>query len=100
MKDLTPRLVDEAESKRLGVQHGWYGTRVSGTFMTASCATYDECLDAIEKLPEPVAKAAVPHADKPHLNDAKPAAPSMYQSYAQLSAVRVGYAPSRLGKRQ
>jgi len=58
VKDLTPRLIEESESKKLGIPHGWYGTRVSGTFMTGPCASLDECLEAIRLLPEVAAKLA------------------------------------------
>jgi hypothetical protein len=53
METLSARFVDEAESKRLGIVHGWYGVRVSGTLMTASCSTREECLEAISHLPKP-----------------------------------------------
>jgi hypothetical protein len=58
MQNLAPRLIAEAESKRLGIQHGWYGTRVNGTLMTGPCATRDECLQKIDQVPEPAAKTA------------------------------------------
>jgi hypothetical protein len=50
MEDWAPRHVEKAESKRLGIEHGWYGTKVSGTFVTGPQATRQECLVAISKL--------------------------------------------------
>ncbi len=44
MINLTPRLIEEIEAKKLGIPHGWYGTRVSGTLMTGRCASFDDCL--------------------------------------------------------
>jgi hypothetical protein len=50
MQDWTPRQVDKEEAARLGVPAGWYGTKVSGTFVTGPLATQDECLAAISAL--------------------------------------------------
>jgi hypothetical protein len=99
MMDLIPRFVDEMEAKRLGVEHGWYGTRVNGTFMTGSCATQDACLEAIGEIPEPATKVAPPGTEKSGAGKGKLADGSIYKSYTQLSAIRVGYKPSRQGKR-
>jgi hypothetical protein len=63
MEHLAPRFIDEAESKKLGILHGWYGTRVSGTLMTGPCSTDDECLQKISQLPEPAATATRSMAD-------------------------------------
>jgi len=98
VKDLTPRLIEESESKKLGIPHGWYGTRVSGTFMTGPCASLDECLEAIRLLPEVAAKpGATSPADE---RSARPAATPVYALYSQVSAGRVGYKPSRQGNRR
>ena len=56
MENLKPRLISEAESRGLGIQHGWYGTRVSGTLMTGPCSTHEECLKKISELPEPASE--------------------------------------------
>jgi hypothetical protein len=98
VKDLTPRLVEESESKKLGVAQGWYGTRVSGTFMTGPCASLDECLEAIRLLPDVAEKpGAFSHDDKV---GAWPAATSAYPLHSQASAGRVGYKPSSQGNRK
>ena len=98
MKDLTPRLIEESESKKFGIPQGWYGTRVSGTFMTGPCASLDECLEAIRLLPD---VAATPGAISPGEKvGARPAATSIYPLYSQASAGRIGYKPSRQGNRQ
>jgi len=98
VKDLTPRLIEESESKKLGVPQGWYGTRVSGTFMAGPCASLAECLEAIRLLPDVAANpGAVSPGDKV---GTRPAATSVYALYSQVSAGRVGYKPSRQGNRQ
>ena len=43
MQILSPRFVDTAEATRLGVQSGWYGTKVSGTFVTGPHQTEKDC---------------------------------------------------------
>jgi len=43
MQILSPRFVDEAEAVRLGVQSGWYSTKVSGTFVTGPHQTEADC---------------------------------------------------------
>ena len=43
MQILSPRFVDTAEATRLGVQSGWYGTKVSGTFVTGPHQTEQDC---------------------------------------------------------
>ena len=50
MEDWAPRHIEKAESKRLGIEHGWYGTKVSGTFVTGPLASRQECLVALSKL--------------------------------------------------
>jgi len=52
---LSPREVGQNEAQRLGVQSGWYSTKVSGTFVTGPHATQDECMSKITELnPPPV----------------------------------------------
>lgn len=58
MKNLNTRHIEKDESDRLGIKHGWYGTRVNGTLMTGPSVTEEACLAAIKALPEPVVKAA------------------------------------------
>ena len=43
MEDRSFRFVDEPESRRLGVQSGWYVTKISGTFVTGPHATQEDC---------------------------------------------------------
>jgi hypothetical protein len=50
MDSWAPRKVDQEEAKRLGVPAGWYGTKVSGTFVTGPLETHDACLAAISAL--------------------------------------------------
>lgn len=64
MQNLTPRLIGDAEARRLGIPRGWYGTRVSGTLMTGACATLERCVAAIDLLPEPVDIAVPATPDK------------------------------------
>jgi hypothetical protein len=42
MQGLSSRFVDNVESLRLGVQSGWYVTKVSGTFVTGPHATEED----------------------------------------------------------
>jgi hypothetical protein len=49
MSTLSSRHVGSEESLRLGVQSGWYCTKMSGTFVTGPHATEDECLLEIAK---------------------------------------------------
>ena len=44
------RHVDAAEATYLGVESGWYGTKVSGTFVTGPHATDEDCLRQIKTL--------------------------------------------------
>lgn len=53
MENLVPRLIGEPEAKRLGVKDGWYGTKMSGTFMTGPSASLEACMKAIDLVPEP-----------------------------------------------
>jgi hypothetical protein len=50
MKRLSPRYVDTMEAARLGVPSGWYGTKVSGTFVTGPHPTEEDCLKEIAKI--------------------------------------------------
>ena len=43
MEVFSPRFVDKAEAARLGVESGWYGTKVSGTFVTGPHPTEQDC---------------------------------------------------------
>jgi hypothetical protein len=56
MTILTPRHVQLDESLRLGVTSGWYGTKVSGTFVTGPHATQEECASKILELYPPPTK--------------------------------------------
>ena len=50
MTNLSTRHVEAVEANRLGVKSGWYGTKVSGTFVTGPHATDEECLRKIKEL--------------------------------------------------
>jgi hypothetical protein len=50
MTSLSSRHVEAAEATRLGVKSGWYGTKVSGTFVTGPHSTDRECLQKIKEL--------------------------------------------------
>jgi hypothetical protein len=50
MTPLSSRHVEAAEASRLGIKSGWYGTKVSGTFVTGPHATDNECLAKIKEL--------------------------------------------------
>lgn len=55
MQNLLSRHVKADESLRLGVESGWYTTKVSGTFVSGPHASNDECLKKIAELnPPPV----------------------------------------------
>jgi len=49
-QDLLHRHVEAAESRRLGIKSGWYGTKVSGTFVTGPHASEAECVRRITEL--------------------------------------------------
>ena len=53
MQELLHRLVSVTESAQLGVESGWYGTKVSGTFVTGPHATEAECVRKINELAGP-----------------------------------------------
>jgi hypothetical protein len=50
MQELLHRHVEAAEARRLGVEPGWYGTKVSGTFVTGPHPTEAECVRKITEL--------------------------------------------------
>ena len=56
MQILSARHVTTEESLRLGVVSGWYGTKVSATFVTGPHATQEDCLSKIAELTPPPAK--------------------------------------------
>jgi hypothetical protein len=57
MQELIYRRVGMAEAAQLGVESGWYGTKVSGTFVTGPHATEAECVSKIGELNGPIKKA-------------------------------------------
>ena len=70
MQNLTPRHIEAAESKILGIEQGWYGVKVSGTIMTGPASTHEKCLETIGLLPDPVIKGpALTHDAVPAHND-------------------------------
>ena len=56
MQNLSPRHVKLEESLRLGVESGWYSTKVSGTFVSGPHETMDDCLNKIAELDPPPIK--------------------------------------------
>src|SRR6266508_994831 len=57
MQNLSPRHVMTEESLRLGVESGWYSTKVSGTFVSGPHSSEADCLRRIAEInPPPVAK--------------------------------------------
>ncbi len=58
MQNLSSRHVKAEESARLGVQSGWYVTKVSGTFVTGPHATNEDCIREIAELNPPAPPAA------------------------------------------
>ena len=70
MQNLTPRHIEAAESKILGIEQGWYGVKVSGTIMTGPASTHEKCFEMIGLLPDPVIKGpALTHDAVPTHND-------------------------------
>jgi len=60
MQNLSPRHVMTEESLRLGVESGWYSTKVSGTFVSGPHSTEADCLRRILEInPPPVVKKRV-----------------------------------------
>lgn len=56
MQNISPRHVEANEATRLGVQPGWYGTKVSGTFVTGPHTTQADCRRKIGELDAPEGK--------------------------------------------
>jgi len=56
MQNLSPRHVTTEESLRLGVESGWYSTKVSGTFVSGPHASEDDCLRRIAEIDPPMKK--------------------------------------------
>lgn len=57
MQNLSPRHVKTEEALRLGVDSGWYSTKVSGTFVSGPHDTEDGCLRRIAEIePRPKKK--------------------------------------------
>jgi hypothetical protein len=56
MPELLHRQVKIEEAARLGVEPGWYGTKISGTFVTGPHATEADCISKIADLMGPVKK--------------------------------------------
>jgi hypothetical protein len=50
MMKLSLRHVEKAEAARLGVESGWYGTKVSGTFVIGPFPTEESCLTKIAEI--------------------------------------------------
>jgi hypothetical protein len=56
MQNLSPRHVKPEESLRLGVESGWYSTKVSGTFVSGPHASEADCLKKIAEINPVVSK--------------------------------------------
>ncbi len=56
MQNLSSRHVLKDESLRLGVASGWYGHKVSGTFVAGPFDTKEECNKRIAELDPPAPK--------------------------------------------
>lgn len=56
MQNLSPRHVMAEESRRLGVDSGWYSIKVSGTFVSGPHASEADCLRKIAEIDPPVTK--------------------------------------------
>jgi hypothetical protein len=99
MQDLTPRLIEAAESKILGIEQGWYGVKVSGTIMTGPSSTREKCLETIGLLPEPIIKRfALPGHTVPTRNEEEsPVSPaaSARPSMQTVSLYQIGRKPRR-----
>jgi hypothetical protein len=57
MQNLSPRHVKTEESLRLGVESGWYSTKVSGTFVSGPHVSEADCLRRIAEIDPPPPKA-------------------------------------------
>jgi hypothetical protein len=58
MQNLSPRNVGQEESLRLGVESGWYSTKISGTFVSGPHGSEADCLRRIAEIDPPPAKVA------------------------------------------
>ena len=47
MQNFSTRHVEMSESLRLGIKPGWYGTKISGTFVTGPHSTQESCLGQV-----------------------------------------------------
>ncbi|MET0677321.1 MAG: hypothetical protein ABW175_16105 [Bradyrhizobium sp.] len=56
MQNLSPRHVMAEESRRLGVDSGWYSIKVSGTFVSGPHASEADCLRKIAEIDPPATK--------------------------------------------
>jgi hypothetical protein len=56
---LSSRHVQNEEALRLGIQSGWYTTKVSGTFVTGPHTTQEECTVKIRELNPPSLKRKI-----------------------------------------
>jgi hypothetical protein len=56
MQNLSPRHVKTEESLWLGVESGWYSTKVSGTFVSGPHASEADCLRKIAEINPPPVK--------------------------------------------
>jgi hypothetical protein len=56
MQNLSPRHVKTEESLRLGVESGWYSTKVSGTFVSGPHVSEADCLRKIAEINPPPQK--------------------------------------------
>jgi len=59
MQNLSPRHVKTEESNRLGIQSGWYSTKVSGTFVSGPHESESDCLRKITELDPPPPKGKI-----------------------------------------
>jgi hypothetical protein len=61
VENLSPRHVKQEEATRLGVQSGWYSTKVSGTFVSGPHDSESACAQKIIELnpPPKVAKSRI-----------------------------------------
>lgn len=50
MTNLLPRHVENTEATRLGVEPGWYATKVSGTFVVGPYPSEESCLEKISEI--------------------------------------------------
>jgi hypothetical protein len=103
MQNLTPRHIEAAESKIIGIEQGWYGVKVSGTIMTGPASTHEKCLETIGLLPDPVSKGpALKHDAMPTHNDdvsSESSRASAHPSMQTVSLYQIGKKRGRtLGK--